>query len=68
MMPRGRGVQATINVLAQVPSPRVPLPPTLPDGVRQELPNLTAVMASEVVGEHHDQVDTRNNEIPRRTR
>jgi len=66
-MPRGRA-QDTINVLDQVPSSWVPHPPTFPDGIHQDPPNFTAVVASEVVGEHHDEVDTRDTEIPGRTR
>ena len=66
-MPRGR-VQDTINVLDQAPSPWVPHPPTFPDGIHQDLPNLTAAVASKVVGEHHNEVDTRDAEVPGRTR
>ena len=63
-MPQGR-VGDTINAL---PSPWAPLPPTFPDGVRQELSNFTAVVAPEVVGEHYDETDTRNTEVPGRAR
>lgn len=54
----------TINVLAQISPPRVPLPPTFPDGVHEELSNCTAVVAPEVLGEHYDE-GIRNAAIPR---
>jgi len=64
-MPQGR-VEDTINyALVQAPSPWVSHPPTFSDGVHQELSNFIAVVASEVVGEHCDKVDTRNAAIPR---
>jgi len=65
---RSERVEHTINVVAQVLSPWVPHPPTFPDGIHQELSDFTPAVASEVVGERRDDVNTRNAKVPGRAR
>ena len=55
---RGGRVEGAINVLAQVPSPWVPHPPTFLDDTHQELSNFATDVASEVVREHYSETDT----------